>query len=356
LAIRHDGVADGHGEVVVRVRQETRRGNGSAIWGRSELMMQQLTHTRGSRVGATTPAVSVTIISYNQAHYLVHAIDSALAQDFREFEIVVSDDASTDESSSVLKRYRSRYPDRVRAIFNDRNIGLAANRDRAMRACRGEFIAWLDADDMWQPDKLSRQVAFMRSRPLCSLGYHNMLLLNDDALTQDRYINPPVPPAEENYENLIRCENYIPSSSVMIRASVLNGQGYHFGGRRTFSDFHFFVRMAAIGQLAYLADCLGAYRRHPGSAMRTAQRVSSCVRKRREQALRSMLEEFPQSRDLVRYALARFYISQLIGAVRQIEPLVGIAATRALISLMPQALDAARDRKRNLNLLGGFKY
>jgi glycosyltransferase involved in cell wall biosynthesis len=307
-------------------------------------------------VRGNVPAVSITVISYNQAHLLVDALDSALAQDFRDFEIVVSDDASTDDSAAVIRRYAERYPDRVRAVFNDRNGGLVANRDRAMRACRGEFIAWLDADDIWHQSKLAKQVGFMRSHPECSLSYHNMSLMHGSTLTDDVYINHPMPPRNENYETLIRCENYIPSSSVMIRKALLEGDGYHFGGRKTFSDYHFFVRIAALGALAYLPECHGTYRRHSGSAMHTASDVSSPVRKRRERALRSMLEEFPGSRTLVRYALARFYISQLRGAIRQVRPAIGVTAVLALMGLMPQTFEAARDRKRKLNLLSGFKY
>jgi glycosyltransferase involved in cell wall biosynthesis len=302
----------------------------------------------------TVPVVSVTVISYNQAHLLVDALDSALAQDFRDFEIVVSDDASTDESAAIIRQYSERHPDRIRPVLNERNGGLALNRDRAMRACRGEFIAWLDADDIWNGDKLSRQVAFMRSHPDCSLSYHNMCLMHGSTLTDDVYIRAPLPPLEESYETLIRCENYIPSSSVMVRAAPLGGGGYHFGGRKTFSDYHFFVRIAALGALAYLPECHGTYRRHAESAMHTACDVTSPVRKRRERALKSMLEEFPRSRDLVRYALARFYISQLSGAMRQVRPTIGITAALALMGLMPQTLEAARDRKRKLNLLSGF--
>lgn len=303
-----------------------------------------------------SPAVSVTIISYNQAHLLREALDSALAQDFRDFEIVVSDDASTDQSVEVLRQYHERNPERIRPLFNDRNGGLAANRDRAMKASRGEFIAWLDADDVWEPQKLTRQVALMRSEPNCALSYHNMLLLKGGELTGDRYINPPMPPTDESYQTLIRYENHIPSSSVMFRAALLGNTGYHFGGRTTFSDYHFFVRMASQGSLLYLPECLGRYRRHEASAMSKADHVRSPVRKRREQALKAMLQEFPQARPLLRYALARFYVSQLSRSVRQSEPATAFSSGLALLGLMPQSLAAARDRRLKRNLLTGFEY
>jgi hypothetical protein len=114
--------------------------------------------------------------------------------------------------------------------------------------------------------------------------------------------------------------------------------------------------MASLGTLTYLPESLGQYRRHDGSAMHTANNVRSKVRKRREQALKSMLEEFPQARALVRYALARFYISQLSGAMKQGRPLISLGAVFALLGLMPQTLEAVHDRRQGQNLLSGFEY
>ncbi len=107
------------------------------------------------------PKVSVTIISFNQAKYLSTAIESALAQTYRPIEIVISDDASTDESPQIILDYARRFPDEIVAILGERNFGLAGNREKALAATTGDYIAWLDADDIWDVGKIEAQMSFM---------------------------------------------------------------------------------------------------------------------------------------------------------------------------------------------------
>ena len=308
-------------------------------------------------MGVRMPTVSVTIISYNQGQYLRQALDSALGQTFQDYEIVVSDDASTDDSSRILREYVERHPGCIVSILNAKNGGLAENRHRAIQACRGEFVAWLDADDLWSPQKLERQVALMRSDPLCVLSYHNMQLLKGEERMPDVHVRPPMPFKDDSYRTLLEMENYIASSSVMFRASARKQLGYHFDEGPTFSDYHFFVRFARLGALRYLDETLGCYRRHGVSATSTTTRnINSGVRQRREKALKSMLREMPEERDLVRYALARFYISQLRGAMKGGDIRAGLKAALELVTLTPQSLQAFADRRANRCVLPGFKY
>jgi glycosyltransferase involved in cell wall biosynthesis len=308
-------------------------------------------------IGLRMPTVSVTIVSYNQGQYLRQALDSALGQTFEACEIVVSDDASTDDSSGILREYAERHPGRIVPILATKNGGLAENRHRAIQACRGEFVAWLDADDFWSPQKLERQVALMRSDPLCVLSYHNMQVLKGEERMPDVRVRPPMPFKDDSYRTLLEMENYITSSSVMFRASATKRLGYHFEEGPTFSDYHFFVRLARLGALRYLDETLGCYRRHEASATSTKRRnVNSGVRQRREKALKSMLREMPEERVLVRYALARFYISQLRGAMRGGDIRAGLKAALELIALTPQSLQAFADRRANRRVLTGFRY
>jgi len=109
-------------------------------------------------------AMSVIIPAYNAAWCVRRAIDSVLAQDFRDFEVIVVNDGSTDDTNAVL----AACGDRIRAV-HQRNGGLSSARNAGIREARGEFVAFLDADDWWLPGKLGRQLELMRARP--ELGF-----------------------------------------------------------------------------------------------------------------------------------------------------------------------------------------
>jgi glycosyltransferase involved in cell wall biosynthesis len=101
-----------------------------------------------------TPIVSVVIPTYNSAHYIEEALESVVDQSFKDFEIIVIDDGSTDGTGEVLKKYG----DRIISLFQD-NSGCANARNRGIRIALGKYIAFLDADDLWMPAKLEKQVA-----------------------------------------------------------------------------------------------------------------------------------------------------------------------------------------------------
>lgn len=108
----------------------------------------------------SAPTVSVIIPTYNRAWCLREAVDSAAVQDFRDFEIIVVDDGSTDETARLLEEYG----ESLRALRQPRR-GVSAARNAGIAAARGELIAFLDSDDIWLPGKLARQVEFFRRRP-----------------------------------------------------------------------------------------------------------------------------------------------------------------------------------------------
>jgi glycosyltransferase involved in cell wall biosynthesis len=101
------------------------------------------------------PTVSVVIATYNYGRYLAGAIDSVLAQTFQDFEIIVVDDGSTDDTPAVLQRYTA---DRRVRFFHETHRGHPQAKNRGLNASRGSFIGFLDADDEWLPTKLQKQV------------------------------------------------------------------------------------------------------------------------------------------------------------------------------------------------------
>ena len=156
--------------------------------------------------------VSVIIPAYNCTAFLGQALDSALAQDV-PMEILVVDDCSQDDVAGFMERYRD--CPQVRCLRNETRMGVAETRNRGVSAARGEYVAFLDADDYWEKDKLKKQLKLIREKGtvLCSTARE---LMNPDG-TLTGYIIPVKP--EIGYRDL-QLHNQINCSSVLIKTQV----------------------------------------------------------------------------------------------------------------------------------------
>lgn len=109
--------------------------------------------------------VSIVMPSYNTANFIAESIQSVIAQTYKEWELIIVDDCSHDNTDRVVKLYLG--DSRIRYIKNEKNSGAAISRNRALREAKGKWIAFLDSDDLWMPDKLEKQIRFMETN-----GYH----------------------------------------------------------------------------------------------------------------------------------------------------------------------------------------
>lgn len=124
-----------------------------------------------------SPTVSVGIPVYNGARYLACALDDVLAQSWRDFEVVVSDNASTDATPEILRRYAARDP-RIRVLRQERNRGAAWNYNEVFRQSRGRYFRWAPADDGMAPEHLAACVAELEAHPGCVLVYPRTELID----------------------------------------------------------------------------------------------------------------------------------------------------------------------------------
>lgn len=109
--------------------------------------------------------VSIIMPSYNTADYIVESIQSVLEQSYTDWELIVVDDCSTDNTDEVIKPYLT--DGRIKYFKNEKNSGAAVSRNHALREAKGKWIAFLDSDDLWMPDKLEKQIRYMEMN-----GYH----------------------------------------------------------------------------------------------------------------------------------------------------------------------------------------
>ena len=119
------------------------------------------------------PLVSIRVVVYNQVAFIEECLDSLLAQTYRPIEIIISDDASTDGTVDILKKYAKRH-DCIKLQLNSTNLGITKNTNTGLKICKGKYIAGLGGDDIFLPEKIEKQVEYMESHPECTICYHNL--------------------------------------------------------------------------------------------------------------------------------------------------------------------------------------
>lgn len=162
--------------------------------------------------------VSVCTITYNQGPFIAEALESILRQkvDF-DFEIVVGDDASTDNTVQILKEFQARYPGIIRLILRDPNVGLVSNFFSTIAACTGDYIAICEGDDFWTDDnKLMRQVEFLEKNPDFAICFHRCQIVFSgmDPIPFPDYNEHT--PAVTTFSDLVK-GNYIHTPTCMFR-------------------------------------------------------------------------------------------------------------------------------------------
>ena len=209
------------------------------------------------------PRVSIIIPTYNCAPYLGRAIDSALAQTYKDYEIVVLDDGSIDHTKDVVMQYGRKV-----TYLYQQNRGLSAARNQAILKASGELLAYLDADDMWYPEKLEKQVAFLDAHQECGLVHSEMSIINEqDEILHVRFYEETKRPVPQGYcvrELLRRC--HIQPLTVVERRNSFDRVGGFDKRLHVAQDYLHWITIAAEGQaIGYLAEPLGKYRWRTGS-------------------------------------------------------------------------------------------
>ena len=215
-------------------------------------------------------AVSVLVVTYNHARFVRQALDSALAQRLPQpFEVLVSEDCSTDGTREIVQEYAKRHPHLVRLLLSERNLHSNEVVARGVRAARGRYVAVLDGDDYWtSDDKLGAQVAFLDVRPDVTICFHNVQVVDEHSQTTGRLWNAPGQPEVSGLHELLR-GNFIATSSVVYRRAAVSEIPAWYGGFFPVTDWPLHVLYAREGRIGYLDRTLGAYRLHGGGLFST---------------------------------------------------------------------------------------
>jgi glycosyltransferase involved in cell wall biosynthesis len=199
------------------------------------------------------PRVSVLLPVYNGGTFLPEALDSVLAQTLGEFELIIVDDGSTDNSAEVVERY----DDPRLILLRERHRGLVGALNRGLEFARGEYIARMDADDVAQPQVLERLVAALDVDPeaVLAAGGSTQIGGSDGEV---------LPPRDGDLRNRFLLRNPFANGAILIRRSALERVGDYRDVYLHNEDYDLWRRLADVGKIAGISEPLHAVRVHPG--------------------------------------------------------------------------------------------
>lgn len=200
------------------------------------------------------PQISVVMPAYNAEKYIKEAIDSILAQTFSDFEFIIIDDGSSDDTVDIIKSYKD---DRIVFLQNERNMGVAATLNRGLEIASGEYIARMDADDISLPDRLKKQKDYMDNHPKCAVCGSGIECFG--AMAQKRLFSQTHDALKVDL--LFGC--CLAHPSVMMRKDVIKSLGGYDLEYNGVEDYELWCRVADTSNLASIPDILFKYRIHP---------------------------------------------------------------------------------------------
>ena len=217
---------------------------------------------------SVVPRVSVVIPTYNYARYVSEAIDSVLAQSFEELEVIVVDDGSTDQTAEILRAFGGQLCD-----IRQEHRGLSAARNTGIRAARGQYVAFLDSDDLWLPDKVSLQVARLDAEPEVGLVYGETLLFDDSTPATLTLHSHFAPHPSGRILSWLVCENVIPSPTPMVRRELFERVGLFDETLSACEDWDMWIRIARVCEIAYVDRVLAKKRQHQENMSLDSERL-----------------------------------------------------------------------------------
>lgn len=247
------------------------------------------------------PRVSVIIPTYNSAAMVQEAIGSVLAQTYADLEVVVMDDGSTDDTESVVRRFG----DRVR-YFKQENQGVSAARNAGINKSLGDYVAFLDSDDLWLPEKLSAQIPLLEADPTLGLVYCDWSVVSREALLQSSYLKDLPAASGYVFDELIQ-SGFILTSGVVLRRGCLDDVGAFDKSLAIAQDYDLWLRISYRWKIQLVNRCLFTKRSLKGSLSSNLKKTALERIALYQKTLKELQDMSPRSRKLVRHQLALNY-------------------------------------------------
>ena len=214
------------------------------------------------------PVVSVVMAAYNSERFIRQAVSSVIAQTFEGWELIAVDDCSSDSTPEIIKA-AAENDGRIKFFRNDENIGAARTRNKAFSYCRGRYIALLDSDDLWMPEKLERQVALAERTGADIIGCsYSIIDESGERICRDFII-----PEEIDFDSMLK-RSTISCSTAMLRSETVENK--QFPTEHYHEDYAYWMQLLKNGAKAVgIPEVLAAYRLVDGS--RASNKLRSAV-------------------------------------------------------------------------------
>ena len=209
--------------------------------------------------------VSVLMLAYNHEQFIAQALDSALMQQVNfDYEIVIGEDCSPDTTRDILICYQQKYPNQIRLLLPEKNLGMHDNFIQTFKACRGDYIAILEGDDYWtSPDKLQKQVDFLDKNADCTICFHKAFVPNQDSSKEWLFSPKEQQKKVFTLEDILSCSNnMMPTASIMFRQGFIN-EFPDWIYDVDLIDWILQVFLAQHGNIGFIDEVLSVYRVHP---------------------------------------------------------------------------------------------
>jgi glycosyltransferase involved in cell wall biosynthesis len=230
---------------------------------------------------------------FNHASFIGESIEAVLSQTFYDLELIVIDDCSRDNSGEVIEKY-ARSDTRVRAIRHEVNCGVSRSRNDGLRIAKGEYLAFCDADDVWMPMKLARQLELLESQRAYDAAYCDAKIIDEYGIeTGERFSDKfPVPGAGSGRLFYSLCtRNFVNTQTVVLRRNCLGDVGYFDENINFGEDWWFWLRISDRHLFVYKDEVLARYRVHQKSTAVIERRGYKSDRIR---VFHRILREFPE--------------------------------------------------------------
>lgn len=219
------------------------------------------------------PLVSVIMPAFNAGHLIRESIDSIRQQTYKNWELWITNDASTDDTQKIVEDYLA--DERIHLINFSQNCGLAAARNAGIEKSNGEYIAFLDSDDLWLPEKLDRQVNFHLRYPEIGLSFTDFNIFDKSVeysrpnnLCNHKMLDEPAIDVTN-----IFYKNTLGILTVMVKKDILDQVGYFDPDFRSVEDHDLWIRIAKVGyKFAYIDEKLALYRLSEGGLSRSLRK------------------------------------------------------------------------------------
>ena len=283
------------------------------------------------------PSVSVVIATYNRADLLLETIDSVLNQRFQDFELIVVDDGSTDNTREVLRRYEPR----VQYLYQE-NRGPSAARNLGVRHAKGAWIAIQDSDDLCAPEHLAALHGYVRSHPECGMVFGNGAYLGGKEHNRETIV--PREKSRRLARDGVRLVDHFEKSIVRLQAALISKRCYDALGGHDESlwlcmDLDLSFRLFMNYPVAYIDQVVFLYRRHQGNISRNEElRTLENIR-----IIEKLLKEYPEARRLlgrttIDHRIAYRYYRLAKGRWKRNQCAEARGTLRQAIALRPYAL------------------